>query len=34
MEGVCRHAPTANILQEDCFLPMFFGKLNSDLLGR
>ena len=32
MDGVCRHAPAADILLRDCFLPTFLGKLDSDSL--
>ena len=32
MESVCGHAPAANIVLGDCFLPLFFDKLDCDLL--
>ena len=31
MEGTYRYAPAANVLR-DCFLPMFLGKQDSNLV--
>ena len=31
MEGTYRYAPAANVLR-DCFLPMFIGKQDSNLV--